>query len=653
MKRPWHCVPGLLFSLIAVPALAGQVADPKTDFADAFAQFSLALGGSHGDEAPRVLSSLDAMERGLARWDETIRAYETAVAAEPRGADPKLAALAHLALGGVYLDRNRVADALREFAAASALDPGRADAYTLQGVANSQPPRQDPAAAVVAFQKASALDPTDTVRAYVLARQLAKAGKAEEARKTWRLVVDDHKRHAGERTVATSTHFMRFGIVEERSRVEPFFPPAVYAEGFALLARGEYAPAIVALRAASARDALVADQANRYGTRRAADAFRDGSIEAAVRQLDAAIELGPDRAEPHRILGLVCSADEQYDRGVRELRTAVVLNPGDERARLALADILVQTEQYVAAEQALRETIEKLPASGRAHYDLARLYQRQGRSAEALRELETATAFGPLLGLNGMYQRMGAINAARQNFDAAIDAYSRRVDMHPNDADAHQDLGEIDARVGRNEEALAEFAVALTIDPEHAAAHAGAAQVYLREGQYAESAEAARRALELDPAHRQARYVLATSLIRLGRTDEGQHELDEFQRQQADDAAAHTRELELGGLIREASVSSTNGDYQKAIALLRKALGLEPGSVASHLNLGLALLRAGQPAEAVERFKAAAALNGPPEVHQHLADAYAALGRDDESRRELEIYAQLKHDRLQRAGAGR
>jgi tetratricopeptide (TPR) repeat protein len=387
--------------------------------------------------------------------------------------------------------------------------------------------------------------------------------------------------------------------------------------------------------------------------RRAADAFRDGAVDTAIQQLEAAIELAPDRAEPHRILGLVYAADDQYDRGIGELTTAVRLSPGDERAHLALADIFVRAEQFPAAEQALRETIERLPSSGRAHYTLARLYQRQGRDAEALREFETAVTFGPLLGLNGIYQAMGAISAARQNFDAAIESYTRRVDIHPNDADAHQDLGDTYARVGRTDEALAEFAVTLTINPEQAAAYAGAAQIYLGAGQYLESADAARHALELDPAHRQARYALGTALIRLGRSDEGQHELDEFQRTQAQDAAARARVLELGGLRREASVSSASGDHEKAIALLRKALDLEPDAAVSHLNLGLALLRAGQPAEAVTRFQAAAALNGPPDVHRHLADAYAALGRDDDSRRELEIYARLKHDRLQRTGAAR
>ena len=145
MTKPWsrplqRWPPALVLSLLAMAAaVVGQIRDPKVDFTEALAQFSLALDGAYGDEGPRILSSLESMDRGLAHWDETIRAYETAVAAETKGAEPKLAALAHLALGGVYFDRNRVADALREFSAAGALDPNRADAYASARLGSSAP----------------------------------------------------------------------------------------------------------------------------------------------------------------------------------------------------------------------------------------------------------------------------------------------------------------------------------------------------------------------------------------------------------------------------------------------------------------------------------------------------------------------------------
>jgi tetratricopeptide (TPR) repeat protein len=647
-------VPALLLLLLGTAALAsGQVADPKAAFAEALGQFSLALDGAFGDEGPRILSSLDALDRGLAQWDETIKRYEAGMAEETKNADPKLAALAHIALGGVYLDRGRVDDALREFAEASVLDPGRADAAMLQGLANCPPFPHRPPAAIAAFQKASALDPADIITSYLLGRQLAAAGKKDEAVSVWRRIGESLKRTADERRVAAAMPFMRFGVVEERSGVEPFFPPAAYADGFALLARRDYAAAISAFRTAAGRDPLVADQANRYGMKRAADAFRDGAIATAVEQLEAAIELAPERAEPHRVLGLVWAAAEQFERAIAELKTAVRLDPGDERTRLALADVLIRADQADAAGQSLGETITRFGKGGRAHYTLARLHQRSGRPAEALKELQAAATFNPLVGLNGIYQTIGALAAARQNFETAVDAYGRRVDVQPNASDAHQDLGDTYARLGRSDEALAEFAVALTIDPDRASTYASLTQLYLRQGQHEDAVASAMRALALDPAQRQTHYALGTALMRLGRTAEGEKELKEFERLQQEDAASRARELELGGLTREARISSANGDYQKAVSLLRRALELAPQDPVSHLNLGTALLLGGQPAEAVEHFTAAVALDGPPVLHQQLADAYAALGRTEDSRRELEIYEQLKRSRLQRAAAPR
>ena len=67
----------------------------------------------------------------------------------------------------------------------------------------------------------------------------------------------------------------------------------------------------------------------------------------------------------------------------------------------------------------------------------------------------------------------------------------------------------------------------------------------------------------------------------------------------------------------------------------------------------VALMLAGRPAEAIARFTSALALNGPDDIHQRLAEAYAAVGRGEDSRRELELYEKLKQARLQRTGADR
>jgi tetratricopeptide (TPR) repeat protein len=287
MKQLWRLVPGLVLMLWAVPAVKSQVADPKTDFVQSLARFSLGLEGAYGDEGSTIRSSLASMDQELERWDAGIRTYETAMASEVRGAEPQVAARMHAALGGVYLDRSRVADALREFVTATELDPGRAEVFALQGLACSHPLVNDPAAATQAFRKASALDPRDPVNAYILARHLMKVGDLTEAKQALHLFEErESLRSAEQRGAAVSSPFIRLGLAREQAEVEPFFPPARYAEGFALLQRGDYARAIVQFREAAARDPLNLDAVETKEVMgQAATAFRGGLVQVAVQRL--------------------------------------------------------------------------------------------------------------------------------------------------------------------------------------------------------------------------------------------------------------------------------------------------------------------------------------------------------------------------------
>jgi tetratricopeptide (TPR) repeat protein len=651
-SRPARTASTLLAIVAGAAALSGQRPEPKTSFVEAVGQFSLALEGSFGDEGERIRSSLDAMERSLTQWDSVIRTYESAMAADLRSAEPALATRMHLALAGVYLDRTRAADGLRELAAARQLDQTRADIPMFEALAQSQLAGND-AAATTAFRRAAELNSNDSATAYVLARHLARTGAMEEANQAYlRFAIAETKRTAQSQQ-AVSAPFVHLGLFQETAGVEPFFPPALYAEGFAELQRGNYARAVEEFRRAVARDPL-ADAGVQAGAQsRAASAFRGGALDTAREHLAVAIELAPDRAEPRRILGLVHLANRGPDAAVDALTTAITLNPRDERARLSLADALIAGDKLPAARQALQETLTILPGSARARYTLALVYQRQGLYPDAVRELTEAIASKPLLGLNSVYQTLGELARSQQQYDAAIAAFSRRVDLVPNNADAHQELGEMYFRQSRHTEALAEFTVTLMLAPSRADAHAAIGQVHLRTGNYADAAAAARRAVALDPSHKEARYVLATALVRLGQVDEGKRELEVYQRLQRDATAAQSRRLEVDGLRRDASLSIVNGEYEKGIELLRRALERDPESASSHLDLGIALLKGGHAQEAVERLTAAAAREDGEETHGYLADAYTALGRLEDAERERAIQLRLRQEALRRAGGGR
>jgi tetratricopeptide (TPR) repeat protein len=640
----------LLGLAIAGSALAAQSPEPKAAFLQAVGQFSLALDGAHGDEGVRVRSSLDAMSRALGEWDAVLRKYEAAMAADLPTADRALALKMHLAIGGLYLDRGRSADALLELAAARQLDQSRADVPVFEALARSQLEGND-TAAVAALRQASTLNPNDAITAYVLARHLARSGAAEDAGLAYdRFVTAEAPRLA--QNQQPSTPFIDLRLFHETSGVEPFFAPALYVDGFAELQRGNLPRAIELFRQSAAQDPLVAGSGVESGALgQAARGLRDGSLERAAEDIAVAIELAPERAEPHRIQGLIYLANRQPDAAAKALRTAITLDPRDERSRLALADALVISGDLPAAKASLQDLLMVLPSSGRARYKLGLVSQRQGLYADAIRELTTAAGLKPLLGLNSVYQTIGALARSQQLYDAAIAAFSQRVDLIPNDAGAHHELGEMYFRQSRPTEALAEFTAAVMLNPTRADSHAAIGQVHLRGGNYAEAVAAARRAVALDSSHKEARYVLATSLVRMGNVDEGKRELEVYQRLQTDETAARSRQLEIEGFRRDASVSILNGESAKAVALLRQALERDPGSAQLRLDLGLALLKAGQPADAIEPLTAAAAKQNSEDAHAYLAEAYAALGRNGDAERERAIASRLRQESLRRAGA--
>ena len=83
------------------------------------------------------------------------------------------------------------------------------------------------------------------------------------------------------------------------------------------------------------------------------------------------------------------------------------------------------------------------------------------------------------------------------------------------------------------------------------------------------------------------------------------------------------------------------GAFDLAIATYVEALKLEPDSARSRRDLGLALLRANRPQEAIEHLEAAQKLEQTAEGFTYLADAYIAAGDRDAAARQRSLAQQL------------
>jgi tetratricopeptide (TPR) repeat protein len=490
----------------------------------------------------------------------------------------------------------------------------------------------------------------DPIAAYLVARAEAGDGRSTDLQQAIRVlsafqrerVVQDAQRRAPFTTVS---------LLEESAGNDPEFPPALYVDGLVSIRVGKYEEALVRLRTAAAADPLNIDAAlNSQPYQQGILALRGGRADAAIRELQVAIEGNPGSSEAHRALGTAFRLDQQYGASIDQFEIAIRLRPDDERSRLALADVLFESGQRDRVEQVLRDAIQAIPASGTARWKLGQILQTLHRDEEALPVFVEAAARAPLAGADRVQALIGSLYLTRADFDGAATAFGNRLDGDPNSAEAHRQLADVYRRQGRQDEALLEYLATLLVDPADAEACASIGQVHMSAGRYAEAVEILQKAVSLKPQYREARYALANALIRLGRMDEGRRELEVVGKLQAEALEEEHRSYELSQLKLQADLLSTEAKHEEAAATWQQVADRQPSLSSNFVSLGRALSNAGHHQAAIESFERALAIGGEPDLHQSIAEQHEALGDMEAAQRERALFRQLKQEQLRKLG---
>jgi tetratricopeptide (TPR) repeat protein len=182
----------------------------------------------------------------------------------------------------------------------------------------------------------------------------------------------------------------------------------------------------------------------------------------------------------------------------------------------------------------------------------------------------------------------------------AIREYQAAINLYPDFALAHNDLGLIYGERGQLAEAATELELAVRLDPTYAKAENNLGVIFSRQGEAAQAAPHFERAIRLDPHYADPHRNLAQMLAADGRVDEA---LAEYQRALAlapDDAS-----LRNG----YANLLARSGQLDAAAAQLRILVSHAPGRADAHNNLGIVLAQQGHLDQAAEEFRRALAID--------------------------------------------
>jgi tetratricopeptide (TPR) repeat protein len=101
--------------------------------------------------------------------------------------------------------------------------------------------------------------------------------------------------------------------------------------------------------------------------------------------------------------------------------------------------------------------------------------------------------------------------------DDSVKHVSKAIEIYPQWAVAHHNLGQTYARMGDFDRAIVEFQSAAELDTRQTRSWLGLAKVYFLQHKYTEGEAAARRALEIDPVNGDAKYFLGRNLVSKGK----------------------------------------------------------------------------------------------------------------------------------------
>jgi Flp pilus assembly protein TadD len=327
--------------------------------------------------------------------------------------------------------------------------------------------------------------------------------------------------------------------------------------------------------------------------------LREQRPELAIPELKQVVGLDPNNLEARTNLGVLLFFHGDYEAAVPQLQAAIALKPDlwKVQSLLGLAeehtsDLAGARKEFEAAFPMVEERKLKIEVG----LDLVGLYTAGGeldRAAAIVSQLKTAYPDAPEV-LYASY---------RTYADLSGESMLSLSLVAPDSAQMHQLLAHEETREGNTNGAIAEYRKAIAVNPHLPGVHFELAELL--------------QTSENPAVKKQAEAEFRTAVADNPHDEKSICALAEF--------------AEAGGDLRQA-----DNEYAKAVAM-------QPGDASAKLGLAKVLIEFDQQDKALPLLESSERLEPTnATVHYRLATLYKKMGRVEEAKREVELYAKYK-----------
>jgi tetratricopeptide (TPR) repeat protein len=354
----------------------------------------------------------------------------------------------------------------------------------------------------------------------------------------------------------------------------------------------------------------------------------------AVEECEMSLALNSDNADAHYLLGVLNFMRRDRQGAVSEFKTAAELKPEHFLAQFRLASLLFEEGDYSGAAGAYSEMVKLRPYDYKLRYQLGLSYSRSGKIAEAIKEFNAAAKLRsdylePHFRLAYLYAHQSKNREAIEECLIVLQAAPEDPNINLLLAELYVSIAEFDKAIFRAKKLLERPGIdeAVLAEAHHrlAAAYKGKGETSLADLHFQKSIDVYEGILKKDPENVGIYYDVAMVYDAKG---------DQFSLQLAEQHLRKHIELMpdepnaynlLGYMFVQRDMN-----LEEAVALIEKAVAIDPQNGAFRDSLGWAYFRLGKLDEAIaELEKAAEFIPDDSEVREHLGEAYLKRGRSD------------------------
>lgn len=273
-------------------------------------------------------------------------------------------------------------------------------------------------------------------------------------------------------------------------------------------------------------------------------------LNGAELQLQKALLAAPRQAPLWSRLGQVYLLKDDQEHAEESLVKAQELDPNNPGVRYNLALLYEKQERH---QEAFMEYLAFLDLGGpddlvrTATRKVAKYLEEIHRPDEAVEYYKELLAKMPKV--PWVHQKVADLLYTMARYDDALAEYRVVLSMKPDNAPAHLNVGFIEKMKGNLDEAQREFTLAVSLEPDSAKAQYQLGTVLFEKKDYQGAADCFEKTIAEDPMHPQAHYFYARTLMKLGRPEEAQKQIEihkEVQKKIEEKAPSTTMERQSG-----------------------------------------------------------------------------------------------------------